>query len=164
MASFNPLEMARYIHDTVKLIHERSLRIMAEHMRTNPEGQVIGELSMQQLQTLTVIRHQDQVSITELASVMNVSPPSASAMVDRLMKKGLLTREPHPRDRRMVDVRVAPIYEAEAEKIESMIMQVFVHIVKTIGPDMAEHWYEMLSKIKDCLNENVQTETANPRN
>ncbi|MBI9085248.1 MAG: MarR family transcriptional regulator [Desulfobacterales bacterium] len=160
MAPLDTMETARYIHDTGRLIHNRIFRIQSAHMRTDPEGKIIGELSMQQLHTLTVIWHRGQVSITELASVMSVSPPSASAMVDRLVEKGLLTREPHPKDRRKVEVRVTEIFEVEAEKIEAMIMQVFVDLVKKIGPDMAAQWCEVLSKINTHLIEDDQKKTT----
>jgi DNA-binding MarR family transcriptional regulator len=155
----SPLEQARYIHDTGVLIHERIFRIQARQMAAGPHPKGMANLSMQQLYTLTAIWHRRTVSVTELASVMGVSPPSASAMVERLVEKNLVSREPDPADRRKVVVKVTPLFEASAEKVEAAIMKTFVDIVQKIGPDAARQWCEVLAGIKGHLIEDVHSET-----
>ena len=158
MKSSDPLEQARYIQDTGRLIHERIYRIKARQMASGPNPKGLEDLSVQQLQTLTAVWHRKAVSITELAAVMGVSPPSASAMVDRLMEKKLLTREPHPDDRRKVVVRVTPLFEASAEKVEAGIMHTFVDLVKKIGPDAASQWCGILAMIKNHLDADLSSD------
>ena len=156
MKSTDAMDQARYIQDKGRLIYERIHRIRSRQLAAGPYAKGMEDLSVQQLQTLTVIWHRDAVSITELASVMGVSAPSASAMVDRLVEKKLLTREPHPEDRRKVVVRVTPLFEAAAEKVEAGIMQTFVDIVKKIGPEVAGQWCDVLAVIHRHLVEDGQ--------
>ena len=159
MKSTAPLNQARFIYATGRLIHERIYRIKSRQFALGPYAKGLEDLSVQQLQTLTVIRHHGTVSITELASLMGVSPPSASAMVDRLVEKKLLTREPDPSDRRKVVVRVTPVFEGAAEQVEAGVMQTFVDLVEKIGPETAGQWCEVLARIKEHLVEDIADKT-----
>lgn len=158
MKRTDPLAQARYIHDTGRLIQEHVHRIKVRQMAAGPHPKGLEALSVQQLHTLTTIWHRKAVSISELALVMGVSPPSASAMVDRLVEKKLLSREPDPADRRKVVVRVTPLFEASAEMVEAGIMQSFLELVNAIGPEAAEQWCDVLTRIKDHFVEKAAVE------
>ena len=61
-------------------------------MSTNKNDR-FGELSAPQMNMLLMIRVRETVSVTELAALLNVSPPSVSTMVDRLVELHLKNLE-----------------------------------------------------------------------
>ena len=135
-------EQAHLIFTTGKMIRNHVMRILTDHAAQ--EG--CFDISGPQLFALLVLRDRGPATITELSHVLEVSPPSASAMVDRLVEKGILTREHSREDRRKVVVFqphrysrtkalfeefarsfyesdlliILPIYAAGEERIESI--------------------------------------------
>jgi DNA-binding MarR family transcriptional regulator len=145
-------EMARYIFTTGKLIHDRIIKIQGQCLASF-EKSPFQELSMSQLNVMRVVRESGELSMSELAEQMAVSPPSASAMVDRLVEKGVLCREHCTQDRRKVVVRISPEAVKKVEEIEQRIMQLFVDLVGKIGSETAQKWCDVLSRVKSALPE-----------
>ena len=96
------IDQAHFVFTTGKLIHDRVFQIQSKHLASMGDNGRFGDLSMAQINVLMLIRRMEEVSLTQLAERLGVSPPSASAMVDRLVDKALLTREPSKEDRRRV--------------------------------------------------------------
>jgi DNA-binding MarR family transcriptional regulator len=113
-----------------------------------------GELSAPQMNMLMVIKVREAVSVTELAALLNVSPPSVSTMVDRLVERGLLTRTPSDQDRRKVVIRVTPDALKDIAQVEEMILGSFVELVDAVGPETTQKWCEVLHQIKQVLEKN----------
>jgi len=109
------------------------------------------ELSFTQIQAIKAIDEKGKVSITELAHLLEVSPPSASAMVDRLVEKGVLTRRRDPDDRRRVVVQATPEAVAMMGQVEEKILLSFVELVEKIGPEAAGKWCEVLDNIEQAI-------------
>jgi DNA-binding MarR family transcriptional regulator len=57
-------------------------------------------LSVPQFRALGFLQRRTGASQSELAGHLGVTPPTASALVDRLVQQGLVDRCPHPRERR----------------------------------------------------------------
>jgi DNA-binding MarR family transcriptional regulator len=63
-------------------------------------------VSPPRLSALSVVMRAGPITIGDLAAAENVRPPTMTRLVDGLEHDGLVTREPHPDDRRSVRVRV----------------------------------------------------------
>ena len=73
-------------------------------------------------------------------------------MVERLVEKGVLVREPDPDDRRRVIVTVSPDMVAIAEQIEKEIFASFVELVEKVGPEIAADWHRVTTRIGEVLD------------
>ena len=145
------LVQARYIFSTLKMIRDRIFRAQAAHLAAFGKSATLGDLSIPQFHAIMIVRTLGQVTMTELADRLGVSPPSASAMVDRLVEKGILTREHSVEDRRKVVVRVSPEAIEDIEGVEGTILRSFVELVEKIGPETAGKWCEVLEQVKSVL-------------
>jgi len=148
------LASARYIFSTGRIIHDRVQRITTSACMQQGKNDPLGELSAQQMNMMMMVRIREAVSVTELASLLNVSPPSVSTMVDRLVERGMLTRTPSDEDRRKVIIRVSPEAIEEIAKVETIILASFVELVEAVGPDTTRKWCEVLKHIKQVLTNN----------
>ncbi|MEU9242277.1 MarR family transcriptional regulator [Streptomyces shenzhenensis] len=63
-------------------------------------------LSPHQLRALQTLERDPGLNLTALAGAMDIGPPTASRLCDRLEAAGLLERESHPRNRRVVRLRL----------------------------------------------------------
>jgi DNA-binding MarR family transcriptional regulator len=64
-------------------------------------------LTMPQFKVLALLVRGETPTVSEVAHVLHVTPPTASGILDRLEEKGLIVREDDPVDRRVVHVRLA---------------------------------------------------------
>jgi DNA-binding MarR family transcriptional regulator len=153
MAELPLSEQARYIFTTGRSIRDFVDRNIANQLAQIGDRSVCGELSVTQMHALMMIQKRGKVSISELAALMSVSAPSASTLVDRLVEKGALTREPSHSDRRRMDVRIAPAVEEDFSKVNSVLLGAFENLVEKIGPETTRLWCEVLRRVSHVLDQ-----------
>ncbi|MBC2711876.1 MAG: MarR family transcriptional regulator [Desulfosarcina sp.] len=154
MTDQDALTSARFIFTTGRVIHDRIMRISTGACMSTGKDDRFGELSAPQMNMIIMIRVREAVSVTELATLLGVSPPSVSTMVDRLVERGLLTRTPSDQDRRKVVIRVSPEALKDIANVEEMILGSFVELVEAVGPETTQKWCEVLQQIKQVLEKN----------
>lgn len=59
-------------------------------------------LSLSQLRVLGFLRFYPKASLSEVADYLDVAPSTMSAMIERLVQRGLVQRSPDPQERRRV--------------------------------------------------------------
>jgi DNA-binding MarR family transcriptional regulator len=143
---------ARYIFTTGRAIRDFVDRNVAQLLAAEGKRSACGDLSVNQMHALMLIEKRGKVSISEFATLMGVSPPSASAMVDRMVEKGVLTREPSVEDRRRMDVRIAPAVQADFERVNDVLLAAFERLVAKAGAETAHMWCEVLKRLKRVLD------------
>jgi DNA-binding MarR family transcriptional regulator len=153
MTDRHTLDRASYIFTTGKKLHDYVFRIYARRLADKGKRPGSDELSINQLHAVMETRKKGPLTITQLADVLGVSAPSASAMVDRLVERGYLTRQIHPRDRRKVQIGVSEQAEQQIVRVENQILNSFVDIVDKIGPEVAQKWCDVLDVVSRTLSE-----------
>ena len=80
-------------------------RHMRKQMGDSAQDKSVEKVSPYQLHVLfTLCLH--ATTMGELAAEMNITLPSATSLVDRLVKSGWVTRQPDPDDRRIIRLSV----------------------------------------------------------
>ena len=143
--------LARQILTTGKMIHDLILQVKTEYFANASKKNVFADLSMPQLHAIMMVRTRESVSVNELSKMLYVSPPSASTMVDRLVEKGVFTREQSQEDRRKVIVKVSNKAEEVIQGVEESIFHAFVGLVEMIGSKTARKWSEVLEQVKTVM-------------
>jgi MarR family transcriptional regulator, organic hydroperoxide resistance regulator len=87
--------------DAVQAWLERRKRAVARDMHGC--GQSPGQLHL-----LGLLNELGPTTVSHLAALLGTAPPSASAMVDRMVDTGLVVRERNEDDRRVVTVSLSP--------------------------------------------------------
>jgi len=151
MASEEVFEQARMIFRTSKLLRDRAIRAHTAHLGEDGSDGQCRELSLSQMHMVFAARERGRATISELAEIGGVSAPSASAMVERLVEKGILLREQSQEDRRKVIVRVSPEAGKIIDTAEERILQFFMDLVEKIGPETASKWVEVLEKVREVI-------------
>ncbi len=147
------LNQARQLLGTIMQFQRRVLIRTAR--RSHEQQPPAKELSMPQMTTLLVIRERGEMSVKEIAHATHVSPPSASAMTDRLVELGMVTRKNSRVDRREVCVAMTDEGKEKVETLERELLNSVVEILKRIGPDYAQQWCEVYGRIQQCLDEDA---------
>ena len=156
MTANKNIDQAWHIFTNGRKIHEWVFQLENRYMVKSGIGKAFGEFSFAQIRAIKFVKAKGQVSITELAELLQVSAPSASTMVERLVEKGVLVREPDPEDRRKVIVTISPDMISITEQIEKDIFSSFVDLVEKLGPEVADDWCRVLDRIGEVLDHEMQ--------
>jgi len=90
----------RQIEDMATGLHAAAVRLL-RMLRKEDQGSGI---SGPRLSALSVLVFGGSTSLAELAAAEQVKPPTMSKIVEGLVQSGLATREPDPKNRRMVRI------------------------------------------------------------
>lgn len=157
------LEQARLIHRTVRMLHERVVRRVTVTPRDGEAGQdICAILTFPQFNMLMVLREMREATIKDLAEALQVSAPSASTMVDRLVDLGVLDRSQSQVDRRTVLVRLTASGEQSMALFEDTLLEGLSHLLERLGPDMAATWCNIYRRIAELLQDECLMEQAMP--
>ena len=80
----------------------------------------LGGVSVVQLRALTVLRDQGTANLGQLAEEMGVALSTASRLVDRLVRAGLVHRRPSPRTRREIELQVSGDGQATLDRYDQL--------------------------------------------
>ncbi len=153
MNNLKTVELAREVSTYGKILntyfHDLLHKILADMVAFHD----IHEMSMAQGHMIWAVQGQGAMTIKELAENLNVSPPSASVMVDRLVEKGMLTRRQSQRDRRKVVVELSDYSRDFMEKADHVVLEVFTDLVQKLGEDHARNWVEVLKRLSVIIEE-----------
>lgn len=162
MKNASTIQKAQYICNTGKIIHDRIVKIQSVYFASSQSG-ALNDLSITQLNAIKILWDSGEMTMSGLADLLGVSPPSASVLVDRLVEKGICCREHSTTDRRKVVVRISPEAEKIAEEITSNILQFFVDLVEKIGIETAQKWCDVLTHVKSVLSEDPDSRIPSTR-
>ena len=97
------------------------------------------------------IAEREELSLKDLADTLQVSPPSASAMVDRLVEMGLLVREQSTIDRREVRIRLTEAGKVHFDEMEAQILEYFAELLTKLGPAYSAQWCDVYRHIREII-------------
>jgi DNA-binding MarR family transcriptional regulator len=119
----------------------------------NPPNLYQIELTSSQIKVLATFSEREFYTMTELSQILSVTLPTMTAMIDRLIQGGLVTRERDDRDRRVVQVRLTregkatirnlmQVRKQEIEKILGFLnaqeLDIFWHSIETVAQLLAK--------------------------
>ena len=92
-------------------------------LRAGIRGHSKPQLSLSQLRVLYFLRRRSQSSLSAVADYLDVTRPTMSAMVERLVQRGLVSRISDPVERRRVILTLTPAGVAEMERVYDATLQ-----------------------------------------
>ena len=88
-------ELHRLLHQVVRTLYYRAAT-----------SDAFTSLPIVQVRCLTAVADNEGLRVIDIAASTGVGVPSVSRTVETLVRRGLLTRQPSPSDRRAVEVRL----------------------------------------------------------
>jgi DNA-binding MarR family transcriptional regulator len=143
-------EQAGYIFSVGRMLRDHMHNSLARlHLNDrNPDG---CDLSMAQMNLMMAVRNHEELTLSKLAELLKVSPPSVSVMVERLVERKMLIRTRSSTDRRKVIISLSPESEQRIEKMEEQMLASFIELVEELGPETARKWGEVLERVEEVL-------------
>jgi DNA-binding MarR family transcriptional regulator len=98
-------EATYYIDDNLGYLVNRTARLMAQMFsrRLQRHGVALAQWAI-----LLFLYAKDGQTQRELSRVVAIEPPTVARTIDRMVRDGLVRREPHPHDGRATRIRLTP--------------------------------------------------------
>ncbi len=107
-------------------------------------------LTIAQLEALRYVSEQKTLTMKELADCLGVAPPSATAMVDHLVKLHLLNRRHSPKDRRGINLRLTDKGRSIYKKAMAERCRWFTNLIKNLSAKERAELVEILKKMSQA--------------
>jgi DNA-binding MarR family transcriptional regulator len=143
VAGTTPDQVAIAILETVP----SSMRAIREQMRT---GRAAG-MSVAQFRLLFFIRRNPGTSLSKLADHLGTTLPSASQLVDRLVRAGLMTRVQAEQERRRVELALTPAGQAALEDCDARTREWLCTRLSMLSESKLERLNAALKELKTAL-------------
>ncbi len=144
----------------MKNVIDRITELMVEfprlmHRRMAKECREESKVNILQIHALVFLRENQGATMSALARVLQVSSPSATSFVNRLVKMGWITRVSDPQNRKLVRLQVTPVGEkALADKLHAR-NRVIAGILVALDETERLEFERLLKKILTSARDSV---------
>src|SRR5271156_2126171 len=116
-------------------------------------GDVAEEVTLTQYRTLVVLASRGPQSLAELAEAVDVTPPTATRMCDRLVKKGLIMRRHHRGDRRLIRLTLAKNGRELVDAVTQRRRTEIAHLMAAVPLDQQTALVDSLQRLSAAAGE-----------
>ena len=116
-----------------------------------PSEWLESDLSVAQLRVLLVLQSQGPSRMSSIASVIGIALPTATGVVDNLVKKGLAIREYDPQDRRLVICKLS----AQGQDLINKLWMSGRFQMENLLEGLSEEQLEKAHEVARILYENI---------
>jgi len=107
------------------------------------------DLTLAQVRTLFLIAHEAPLPMGRIAEILGVSVASASGIVDRLERHGLVVRQHRTDDRRIVDCVLTDIGRGLIDEMSGQRNEMARRALDVLTPDELEEFHRLVCLIAD---------------
>jgi DNA-binding MarR family transcriptional regulator len=136
------------IDDNLGYLVNRTARLMGQMFsrRLQRHGVALAQWAI-----LLFLYARDGQTQRELSRVVAIEPPTVARTVDRMVRDGLVIREPHPHDGRATRVRLTPRALALRDELAAESMAGNAFASRALSPDELETLKTLLRRVIDEL-------------
>jgi DNA-binding MarR family transcriptional regulator len=116
-------------------------------------GDFAEEVTLTQYRTLVVLASRGPQSLVELADAVAVTPPTATRMCDRLIKKGLIMRRNDTSDRRLIRLTLAERGRDLVDEVTRRRRKEIVELVRAVPEDQRVAMVDALRRLAAAAGE-----------
>lgn len=119
------------------------------------EQPVYRGVSLPQLHILLILSERERMTVSELAALLSISIPSASAIADRMEENDLVSRERDVSDRRVVHISIADHGREVVDNLVGMQKDKVRRLLDMLTMEELDHVVQAMSAIRRAV-ERVQ--------
>jgi DNA-binding MarR family transcriptional regulator len=145
-------------------MHENVIRELTErYIQCSHEVWKVGEallreeigeqLTTDQMYLLRYINKKQRVTSTELADFFCVQKSAVTAMINRLVEKGLIGREQHAADRRVVYLYLTPHGKELSQKLQEKVNKITNAFISKFDPEEIGSFIQTYEKLAKMLRQ-----------
>jgi DNA-binding MarR family transcriptional regulator len=124
-------------------------------LRSRAGKQPIEGLSLPQYHLLEALRDEDELTVGVLAEAAGVAPPTATRMLDCLLRDGHVARRHSETDRRAVLISLTPSGRTAVEAAHEQVSAWRRRVFESLEPAEREQAAALLNRLSQVLEEQM---------
>lgn len=136
-------ELDKIMFVLMKGFVRRQMKLIAKENLTLPQFIILGYLQKEQ-----------ECKMSQLADFMQVSLPTATGLVDKLVRQKLVLRLPDPKDRRIVRIRLTGQGQRLIKKIQAQRHKTIKELFSQISEFDRKEYLRILNNVKEKIYKN----------
>ena len=115
-------------------------------------------VSMAQVHIMYTVQRHGEMTMSQLADVLNVSDSNATGLVDRMAERGFVQRDRVPEDRRVVVVRVTEAGEQLLGEVDALSDEMFRSVLSRLDPAQLIGVGQAVADLRAAVDATVELE------
>ncbi len=130
-----------------------SIPVVMHYLRRGIRRELGDKASVPQIRALSFIRRNPASTLTTVSEYLAVSNATTSSIVDRLVKKGLVTRSEDPKERRCLQLSLTQKGQDEYRVVEQVAIAELTRVLMRLPDDEVKQIQNGLRLLKEALAE-----------
>jgi len=139
------------LDEFVDKLDEVMLVLMKAFARRSMQELCQNKLTLSQFLLLGLLHKQKECNMSHLADFMQVSLPTITGVVDRLVRQGLVLRLSDPNDRRLVKIKLTPQGQSLLQKIFQQRRKTIKELFCQVSDYDRKEYLRILNSIKERI-------------
>jgi len=148
-----------FIVETDGLLKDYLDSIVIKRIKSSMTDDSFRNVSSNYVHAALLLKTISPCALKTFAATMRSSKAAASALVDRMVKAGVVRREANPQNRREILLTVSPEFESHVEHVRSEMTRWFEILAERMGTDNFERWHTVMVALNKVLKEEIQAGT-----
>jgi DNA-binding MarR family transcriptional regulator len=115
-------------------------------------------VSMAQVHIMYTVQRHGEMTMSQLADVLNVSDSNATGLVDRMEERGFVCRERVPEDRRVVVVKTTEAGERLLGEVDALSDEILRSVLGRLDPDQLLGVGQAVADLRAAVDAVVEAE------
>ena len=146
-----------FIVETDGLLKDYLDSIVIKQIKSRMTDDAFKNISTNHVHAALILKTISPCALKTFAATLRMSRAAASALVDRMVKAGVVRREANPRNRREILLTVSPDFEAHVAHVRSEMTRWFESLVDRMGMGTFEKWHTVMVALNQVLQEEIQS-------
>ena len=130
-----------------------SIPVVMHYIRKGIRRELGDKASVPQIRSLSFIRRNPSTTLTTVSEYLAVSNATTSSIVDRLVKKGLVTRAEDPNERRCLQLSLTSKGQEEYKVVEELAISELTKVLTRLPDEKVKQIQIGLRILKEAMEE-----------
>ena len=144
-----------FIVETDGLLKDYLESIVIKQIKSDMKDDGYNDVTPNHVHAALMLKSIAPCALKKFAATMRMSRAAASALVDRMVRAGLVQRDANPENRREVLLTVNPEFETHVGHVRSEMIRWFEALTSKMGMENFEKWHMAMVALNKVLNEEI---------
>lgn len=150
------MEKVSFIVETDGLLRDYITSVVIKDIKSRIDDKRFVRISSNHIHAALLLKTIAPCSLKDFAAVMRLSKSSASALVERMVEKKIIERQPNQDNRREILLSVDVEFEKHVVFVRKELSAWFASLLDDLGPEAFEKWYAVMQQLNTVMLKKIR--------
>ena len=151
---------AAFIVETDGLLSDYIDAVVIKEIKAKMSDDAFKCLNANHVHAALILKNIAPCPLKTFAAALRLSKSAASALVDRMVENGLVSRQVNERNRREVVLFISPAFEKHLDHVRSELAKWFETLIDEMGLETFEKWHEVMVALNRIIKREITSSHA----